>query len=59
MALSSEDKIKLIHDIYQDFLQKARVIGAERDKRIAALFRDDDQSQITQILNDLKVKPKE
>lgn len=59
MSLSSSDKIKQINNIYQDFLKKARAIETRRDKKIEALFQDDDQEKITQILSDLKIKPKE
>jgi len=56
MSLSNRDKIELVNKIYQDFLARARVIETERDKRLSALFSDDDQKKIAKILKDLSIK---
>ena len=54
MALSISDKIKLIDNIYQDFLKKARNIEIDRDRKIEALFKGDDQQEIEKILKSIK-----
>lgn len=54
MDLSISDKIKLVNNIYQDFLAQARGIEVKRDKKIAALFEGDDQREIQKILSSLK-----
>lgn len=59
MALSNKDKIELVNKIYQNFLTRVREIETERDERITALFNNDDQEKIAQILHDLSIKSKE
>ena len=59
MPLSHQDRIKLIDDIYQDFLTRVRAIEAERDQKIGSLLQDDDQEKIAQLRRDLSIKPKE
>lgn len=54
MDLTISDKIKLINDIYKDFLDKAKNIEVKRDKKIADLFKDEDQQEIQKILSSFK-----
>ena len=54
MRLSSANKIKLVDDIYQDFLSKVRDIEATRDAKISALFKRSDNEKVTQILKNIK-----
>jgi|GEM_PF-2407980 len=56
MSLSNQDRIEAINKIYQDFLARVRAIENERDKRLSALFSDDDQKKIAKILKDLSIK---
>jgi len=56
MSLSNKDKIEAINKIYQNFLTRVRTIEIERDKRLSALFSDDDQKKIAKILKDLSIQ---